>query len=208
MLEFVTREVQHSIGTIEAACLVSKPDDAGEFDGGIVKDNVLIPLPGQLVTAIAESAAQCETMERSGYGVDCGVFGALVLGGTYKPVSQETYQRGLHRYIEFGRWWEKDEILGVTATTELAQFCSWNGRLLPRHMAIKLPQTEGEYVQKIGHGLPIAISDAVANFRFHRANTVASTNKFTATYKDRVILSYAPSNPDTKSAGTYEGLPG
>lgn len=208
MLEFATREIQFFASTMEAACLVSKPGNVDESDVGIIKDDLLIELPGELIVGIAETAARCESMEKSGFGVDCGVFGALVLGGTYNPVPEVTYGRALHRRIEFGRSWSRLEVLGATATAEMAQFCAWYDRPLPRHVAIKLPSTEGQYIQKVGHGLPIAICDAMANFRFHGANTVVSTNSFTATHDGQAVLSYESNRPDQQSAGVYIGLPG
>ena len=208
MIEFSTREVDLLSDNVEIACLTTDPEDIPEGSGNFVLDGEELPLPEELTTGLINAIKACHNLENRGFGVDCTVFGVLALGGSYTPVSDTVYRRGLHRRFTLGRWLSKEDALGVAPTAELVQFVKFAGRSLPLHTAVKLPGLTDLYIQKVGHDLPVVITGAIQNLRFHQANTVATVNEISATYHSLPVLSYRSSNPENDPVDIYVGLPG
>lgn len=208
MIEFATTEVHHALGTIEAACLVTSPDALFLAAESIVKDGEIIALPRLVVSGIVDAIRACAELETSGKAVDCSVFSTLMLGGSYDPVDLATYQRDLHWAIDVGSWLREEDIFGVPAAPRMVQFIDFQDRIIPKHTAVQLPDAADLYVQKIGHGLPIALTDAAANFRFHRANSVASIDRIRAGYREGNVLAFTAPDASADPMTTYHGSPG
>lgn len=207
MIEFATGEVRHGAFVTEAACLVTPvevlPDDADY----LVKDGEKIELPRPVVAGIVEAIRTCADLESRRMAVDCSVFASVMMGGTYNPVPLDTYREGLHWQIEFGRWLGEEEIMGRPVVPRMVQFIHYQSRILPKHTAIQLPEAVDLYVQKIGHGLPVALTDAASTFASHRANCAATIDSIRAGSRDGGVLRFT--NPDAASepTATYRGEP-
>lgn len=208
MIEFLTQEVIHSGKSIEAACLTTDPGTIQDERDNFVVDEQELFLPTELAVGIVEAIRTCHVLEQARFGVDCAVFGALVLGGKYSPVSDEIYRRGLRRTFTFGRWLQEEEIFGASSEAELVQFIRYTGRPLPVHTAVKLPGKDDLYIQKIGHNLPIAITSAIPNLKFHGGNTIATVNEIRASYNSVPVLTYRSSGYQENPVDGYTGLPG
>lgn len=207
MIEFTTTEVGNGPIAVEAACLITPVDSLPDDTDFVVKDGEKIELPQLVVTGMVDAIRTCAKAEEQGMAVDCSVFGAVMLGGTYNPIDLGKYQRELHWEVEYGAWLGEEELFGTPDAPRITQFARFEGRILPRHTAVQLPDTADLYVQKIGHGYPVALTDAAATFRFHGANCAASVDRIRAGHRTGPILAYANPNAAAEPMMTYRGLP-
>ncbi len=208
MIVFESREVVHGPDSFEVACLVTPVSEIQDVPAGISKDGEVLPLDQDIVSALGRAIKDCDAWEQEGFGVDCAVFGTVALGGMYVPISEELYRTGLHRNLHFGRWLHKEEIFGASEEAQLVQFGRYNQGFIPRHTAVKLPGISDSYIQKIGHGLPIAITNAEDNFLFQHTNTVATMDGIMATHNSKAVLIYLSRNPEESPVTTYQSVPG
>ena len=204
MLIFDTRTIAHANRSILATCYTEGTSDPE--DEAIIADGVELALPSGVIQAIDRAIKACRAHEKAGESVDCTVFGTIALGGIYRPIDDDTYTNDLYRRIGYGHYLSEDEAKGVPAKMRLVQFGVYAfGELLPAHTAVQLP-TPDTYIQQLGHGLPVALTNAEANMRFYGCDVAATITSVLALHRQLPVLELdTGSEPETF---IYEGLPG
>lgn len=170
-------------------------------------DGVQLPLATMVVASIARSVKTCGLYEHQGYGVDRSVFGVMVMGGMVHPVPDQVYRYGLWRNTVFGRYLEPADALRVTYEPQLIACGYVAESFKPLHITTKLPRVPDLFIQKTGHNLPVALTDAMTAAIFYSSPVAAAVDVLYARRNNDPVLSYKSATPAAQPIGRYLGMP-